>query len=258
MKSEIEVLPLYEREEAEAHAWGEWVGGAALEYRLVLKTDAFATVKEWDDVTSSTGAVTQADLDALDAADISFTTGTGTSWFDGSNVADALDNIITKVDTVAGTGVAASGVSVTDTGAYYVSTNVETVLAEIGGRGLIPTQATHSGKFLKTDGSALSWDTAGSPTGSLATTGSATFPGGLIFKWGKTANIVTDTADNVVTFATPFPTAIFQVLVSCATGYAVGGSTEAFSVGAHGYSVNGFLLDNDATDQAVSWFAIGN
>ncbi len=61
-----------------------------------------------------------------------------------------------------------------------------------------------------------------------------------------------------MTFATPFPTACFQVICSCATGYAVGGTTEAFSVGAHGYSVNGFLLDNDSTDQAVSWFAIGN
>ena len=230
-----------------------------LTYRITLKTAAGATIRVWNDVTSSTGGVTPADLAALNAANIAFTTGTSTTWFAGTNVADALDSVITKVNTVSGAAITASAVGVVDTGNYYTATNVETVLAEVAARGQIPSQTSNAGKFLKTDGTALSWATAGAPTGSISTTGSVTFPGGLIFKWGRTATIVVDTSDNVVTFATAFPTACFQVIASCATGAVVGGGTaERFSIAAHNFSVSGFLVDNDALDQMVAWFAIGN
>ena len=112
--------------------------------------------------------------------------------------------------------------AVVDTGNFYVATNVETVLAEVASRGQIPTQTSNTGKFLQTDGSALSWQVAGAGTSTQASTGSITLPGGLIFKWGRTASIVVDTSDNAVTFATAFPTNCFQVIASCATGAVVG------------------------------------
>ncbi len=82
--------------------------------------------------------------------------------------------------------------------------------------------------------------------------------GGLIVKYGTTPNIPTDTDNVVVTFATPFPNACIAVVGSCSTGYPVGGSTEAFSIACHTFSTTGFLVDNDATDQTITWVAFGH
>ncbi len=155
----------------------------------------------------------------------------------------------------------ASGITIADAGGYLASTNVEGALQEVAASAAaasLPAQAGNTGKFLSTDGSNTSWALAGTGSSTQAATGSITFPGGLIMKWGKTASLLTDTADNVVTFAVAFPNNCFQVICSCATGYAVGMSTEAFSVAAHTVTAAGFKIDNDSTAQTVAWFAIGN
>ena len=143
---------------------------ATQEYTLVLKTSADVLVDTWDNVVgtansnevvtsvnSETGAVT------LTAPDIGYSTGTTTDWFTATDVAGALDQIIDHFAEPAAT-IAAADVTVADTGNNFTGTNVETVLAEIDTRldaNVVPSQSGNSGKFLTTNGTALSWGTPG-------------------------------------------------------------------------------------------------
>lgn len=88
------------------------VGGSALASGIVTS------------VNSLTGAV------ILNAPLIPFTTGTSTTWFVGTDVAAALDSIITHVDGA----IPAASVPIVDAGNFYASTNVEGALQELGAR----------------------------------------------------------------------------------------------------------------------------
>ena len=146
-----------------------------LEYTLLLKTAGGVTVDSWDDVVgaaSGSGLVTSVqgltgDV-SLTADDIPFTTGTSTDWFSGADVSAALDNIIVRIGTIEGSGgIAASTVSISDAGGYYTSANVEGALQELGVyltdlgpmEDELPSQSGHNGKYLKTNGTAVSWET---------------------------------------------------------------------------------------------------
>lgn len=88
------------------------VGGAALATGIVTSVNGL------------TGAV------VINAPLVPFATGTSTTWFVGTDVAAALDSIITHVDT----GIIAASVAIVDAGNYYTSTNVEGALQELGAR----------------------------------------------------------------------------------------------------------------------------
>jgi hypothetical protein len=140
-----------------------------LEYTFLLKRSDLTTVKTWDDVS---GAGSGADLVTsvntftgvveLTADDIPFTTSTTTDWFAGTDITAALDGIITFVDDLAAGDIVAANIPIVDAGGLITATNVETAFAEIAAKTL-PSQTTHSGKWLKTNGTAASWETLALP-----------------------------------------------------------------------------------------------
>lgn len=93
---------------------------------------------------------------------------------------------------------------------------------------------------------------------SLVTNGSSTLPGGLILKWGTTALLGAESADNVVTFGAAFPTACLNVVgVPGSNNGAVGG-TPLNSMSVHTPTAAGFKVDNDGVATVCSWQAIGH
>jgi len=93
--------------------------------------------------------------------------------------------------------------------------------------------------------------------GTIAASGSVTFGGGLIVKWGTTGVLGTDSAANTVTFPTPFPTACFVVFANPSTDNGAGVGTQ-YSWNAYNPTVASFKINNDATASAFTWLAIGN
>ena len=148
----------------------------------------------------------------------------------------------------------ASTVTVTDAGGYFAGTNVESVLQEIG-PGIPPDQTSNGGKFLQTDGSALSW--AEVLSGTLGSSASMTFANGLIVKWGTTASIPVDTSGSTQTFPAAFPNAIYLVLAVPATDNGVSGSAN-YSWCTHTWTVSSFKINNDAAASTFAWLAIGS
>lgn len=103
-------------------------------YSLKLTKADGTLIKTFDNVSgtlpSSTGVTSVngfTGVVVLTADDVGYTTGVVTTWFSGSNVGDALDSIIGHVNSPT-----ADSVTVIDAGGYYVGTNVETVLQEVG------------------------------------------------------------------------------------------------------------------------------
>ena len=88
-------------------------------------------------------------------------------------------------------------------------------------------------------------------TGDNDSTGTVTFPNGLIWKWGKTTRTGEETT---VTFGTPFPNACFQA-ISC------GGVSPAhisYNAMSHTITVASFKIHNaDANCTTFRWFAVG-
>lgn len=95
------------------------------------------------------------------------------------------------------------------------------------------------------------------PAGTLASTGTMTFPGGLVLKWGATALLALDSPANPVAFATAFPTACFNVVVSPGTDNGAFVGTQ-YSCGVFGLSAAGFSINNDSTASIFYWQAIGH
>ena len=157
-----------------------WLAEDAL-YTLVLKRADSTTVKTFDNVggvalaSSAVTSVNSLTGDvSLTADDIPFTTGTATTWFSGADVTAALDAIIEQVDDLSsdlgGLAITAAEVSIADAGALITGTNVETALQEIAAKTL-PSQSTHSGKFLTTNGTTASWAVASLPAFSASISG---------------------------------------------------------------------------------------
>lgn len=231
----------------------------ALVYTLVLKDSNLNLIKTWDDVAGSalatdvvTSVNTQTGDVVLASEDIPFTTETSTDWFAGTDVNAALDNIINRVDT----GISAGSVAIADIGGYYTGTSVEAALQEVGAKA-IPSQTGNAGKSLQTDGTNLAWGIAGAGTSTQASTGTITFPGGLIMKWGSTGTLPIDSAGNVVTFAAAFPNSCFNVQVNAGTDNSVGGGTQ-YGFGIFNITAAGFKINNDAAASIFYYFAIGN
>jgi len=125
---------------------------STLVYTLHLERADLTTVWTRDDVQSTgVGALTQTDLDALTADDIGFTTGTGTTWYSGTDVGAALDSIITRADAIP-----AASVPIIDAGGYITGTSVEAALQELG-QVKTPSQTGNSGAVLTTNGTVTSW-----------------------------------------------------------------------------------------------------
>lgn len=108
---------------------------------------------------------------------------------------------------------------------------------------------------------AISTAVAAIISGTIASPGTVTLTDGtqtLIVKWGTTASLTGDTANNVITFAAAFPTNCFAVIgsPSSANGINVGGTNYAMSF--HTFSTTGFRVDNDALSGTATWIAIGN
>ncbi len=187
-------------------------------YTFLLKDSGGTTVKSWDNVggsASSTALVTSVNTRtgavSLSAPDIPFTTGLSSTWFTGTNVASALDSIIAR-----NSSYPASSVTIIDTGSLITSTNVEDALQEIftKNKALIPSQSGNNGKYLKTNGTAVSWST-------LATTLYAgSVPNGfqldvLKVYFGQSASTsVPSSTTNTVTlnFPNPFSTGCLMVM----------------------------------------------
>lgn len=256
------------------------------EYRLRLERADNTLVRTYEDVagaavtseivTSVNGETGEVELDATL---IPFETGTSTDWFEGTDVAAALDAIITRSDAAT----PAASITIADAGGLYAATNVEAALQEVAAAaGNVPSQTGQSGKFLTTNGSATSWalpipaqtGNAGrflgtdgttaswqaAPTGTStqAANGSITFPGGLIMKWGTTSTLAEDSADNDITFPTAFPSTCFMVTGSASSGLGVGVGEEKYSISCNTFTAAGFKVDNDSEATTVSWIAIGN
>jgi len=93
---------------------------------------------------------------------------------------------------------------------------------------------------------------AGFPLGA----GTVTLPGGLILKYGTTPGIATDSS-SLVTFGTPFPTAI---LFAGATATAASDASAIIGM-IDTLTVNGFLVRNSLSSSGVAvftWMAIGH
>lgn len=94
------------------------------------------------------------------------------------------------------------------------------------------------------------------PPSTLATIGTATFPSGLIIKWGVTAtgNVVNGT----ITYATAFPNGIFTVLATINEG--TGGSAVSRFVGVGSLSTSSFAWESSSSsvNTKLDWFAIGD
>jgi len=93
-------------------------------------------------------------------------------------------------------------------------------------------------------------------TAVIGTEGSLTIPNStgndLILKWGKTAAI--GATSQAVTFATPFPTAIFTAYVSLNNTSSSGDNNTAYG----NESTTGFTIyKGNGASHPVSWFAIG-
>lgn len=88
---------------------------------------------------------------------------------------------------------------------------------------------------------------------SLAATGYAKFPGGLILQWGGPVTVPASGGGVVVTFPIAFPTAFFNAFVSVS-------GAAAQMLGWSGSSVNGLTISTgaaDANSRSAYWFAIG-
>ena len=229
-----------------------WLSGV-LEYTLVLKRSDGTTVWTRDNVGSATGAVTSINgltgVVTLTAPNVGFTTGTSTTWYAGTDVAAALDSIITRTNAPP-----ASSVTIADAGGYITGTEVETALQELGAA-KVPSQTGNAGKFITTSGTAMSW--ANTVTSTQSATGSATLSGGLIIKWGTSASFGVDTTDNQVTFGVAFPTNCFAVVASPSTSNGVTAGSN-YSIGIHTFTTTGFKVNNDAGATTVTYIAVGN
>lgn len=95
------------------------------------------------------------------------------------------------------------------------------------------------------------------PVGTIANPGSVRLSGGLIMKWGTTTSFGKDTAGNVVTFATAFPTNCWAVIGSPSTSAGVGAGAF-YSIGVNTFTTTGFKVDNDSEPTTVTWVAFGN
>lgn len=231
-----------------------------LEYDFLLKRADLTTVRSFENVAASavaTDVVTSVNTltgdVVLTAEDIDFDTGTSTDWFVATDIAAAIDALITRADT----GTTAASVTIADAGSYFTGGSVEAALQQLGAAGL-PSQTGNSGKFLTTNGSSTSWAVAGAGTSTQAATGTITLPGGLIMKWGTTATLAVDSS-NTITFATAFPHACFIVTGTPSTDNGINeSSSQNYSIGIHTWTTAQFEIEQDGLATTVTWFAIGN
>lgn len=86
-------------------------------------------------------------------------------------------------------------------------------------------------------------------TGADDSTGTITFPNGLIWKWGKTTYVA---ADTTVTFGTAFPNACFQAIV-CG-----GQASQVYDIQAHTITAASFVIRAASNaGSPMRWFAVG-
>lgn len=227
-------------------------------YTLVLIDTLSAPVETFNDVVAAaaaTGVVTSVNsltgAVSLGADAIPYVGSSGAAWLTATTVEGALDQIADRANSPP-----AASVSVADTGGFFTSTNVEGVLAELGGLSP-PISAATAGLFLTNDGTDRSWGVAGAGTSTQTSNGTITFPGGLIMKWGVTSTFGTDSAGNAVTFPTAFPNSCFSVQVNAGTDSGVGGGTQ-YAYGIFNLTAAGFKINNDATASIFYYFAVGN
>jgi hypothetical protein len=175
----------------------------ALEYTFKLVRADDTEVWTRDDVVGSAGGAgvvtsvnTETGAVVLSADDIGFATATATSWFVGTDVSAALDDIIAKVDS----GFTAAQIPVADAGGYYSAVNVETALQEVAADVAslsaaaaideLPSQTGHAGKYLTTNGSAASWSNEiPSQTGN---SGKVLTTNGSTVSWAAASNALPD------------------------------------------------------------------
>jgi hypothetical protein len=149
------------------------------------------------------------------------------------------------------TGITDLAVADGGTGASTLSANA--VLLGNGTSALQTVAPSTSGNVLTSNGTtwtsaALNFDK------SLTANGWQKIPGGLIFQWGETANIVTDTTLSV-TFPIAFTTSCFQVL---ATGTATTSGAGEVSLNTRDLTTTTFTMVNDGGKNSTArWFAIG-
>lgn len=80
--------------------------------------------------------------------------------------------------------------------------------------------------------------------------------GTKLIKFGTSASFAIDTANNQVTFLTPFPVACDAVLITSSFDNGVGIGSE-YSAGIHSKATTGFRINNDSRASTFDWMAIG-
>lgn len=118
----------------------------------------------------------------------------------------------------------------------------------------IATEVTNRNTAISTAVGAIIAGTIASPGTVTLTDGTQT----LILKWGTTGSLGLDTANNVITFAAPFPTNCFAVIGSASSANGINIGDSNYGMGFHTFSVTGFRVDNDSAAGTATWFAIGN
>jgi hypothetical protein len=202
-----------------------WLGTG--EYTFVLKTPGGATVWTLDDIS---GLVVSSSGSFLP---LSGGTLTGALTL-AANASASLHPVALQQMTAA---IAASAVS--DAGLLAAA---------------IATEVTNRNTAISTAVGAIISGTIASPGSVTLTDGTQT----LIVKWGTTGSLTIDTANNVITFATAFPTNCFAVIGSASSANGISFSAANYSMSFHTFSTTGFRVDNDATTGTATWIAIGN
>lgn len=175
------------------------------------------------------------------------------------NATTIASNIVTNAKLAA---MAADTVKVNATASLANPTDLALALNNLLGRGSTgDISAITLGTYLAMSGTVL--DAKSNASNVIASTGSYTFPGGLIIKWGigvATGSIPpgANTTQNI-SFATPFPNALFLALATNSS------SANFLTISTYSYSVGSFIIAiaNPAAAGAPSfnvtplWFAIG-
>lgn len=93
------------------------------------------------------------------------------------------------------------------------------------------------------------------PDRTVSTTGSLTLPGGLIMKWGR---VNTPGTSGTVTFATAFPTAIFQVQLTIRSNTNTGRIATVNGATPPTTADFRYRLNAASASTVLYWYAIGN
>ena len=270
-----------------------WLTDTA-EYAFELKTPADALVKRWDDVAAIPAAATATyvplaggvtmtgryNLSAVAVSSLQPTPLTQVQSLIAASLATAqatTDNV-SLAATTSGTSTAYTVTPANALTAYATGSTRKVIFHTASGAAPTLNISGLGAKSLKAyendakvaarvpsgfvadvtyDGTDLIVTPIQAAYGTIASAGSYTLPGGLIVKWGTTASLGADTANNTITFPAAFPTACFGVLANASiAGGVVVGTNYTWS--AHTAVAASFKIDNDGIASPFFWVALGN